>query len=59
MNQGVSKVCDELKKTKDNHAVVGYFPSGEFINYAGKKMQNPPISRSFRHPSDVYKVEEF
>ena len=46
-----------MKRSKDNHAIVGYYPSGEFINYAGKKMQNPPRTRAFRHPSDVYTVE--
>jgi hypothetical protein len=52
-----SQVCDDLRRTKDNHAIVGYYPSGEFINYAGKRMQNPPHSRQYKHPSDVYKVE--
>lgn len=56
--EGVTEVCDNLRRTKDNHAVIGYYPSGEFIIYAGKKMQNPPKSRQFRHPSDIYTVTE-
>lgn len=52
------QVCDDMKRSKDNHAIMGYYPSGEFINYANKKMQNPPKNRLFRHPSDVYTVEE-
>ena len=47
-----------MRRTKDNHAIVGYYPSGGFIKYAGKKMQNPPNSRHYKHPGDVYKVEE-
>ena len=53
---GQSQVCDDMRRTKDNHVIVGYFPSGEFINYADKKMQNPPRSRMFRHHSDTYQV---
>ena len=24
----VSEVCDDMKRSKDNHAIVGYYPSG-------------------------------
>jgi len=47
-----------MRRTKDNRLIVGYYPSSEFINYGGKKMQNPPNSRQYTHPSDVYSVEE-
>lgn len=47
-----------MRRTKDNHAVLGYYPSGEFISYAGKKMQNPPKTKYYRHPRDVYTVDE-
>jgi hypothetical protein len=47
-----------MRKTKDNHMIIGSYPSGDFINYAGKKMQNPPKTKVFRHATDVYTVEE-
>lgn len=58
MVEDTTQVCDTLRRTKDNHAIIGYFPSGEFIIYAGKKMQNPPNSKQLRHSGDVYTVEE-
>jgi len=47
-----------MRRTKDNHVIVGYYPSGGFIKYASKKMQNPPHSRKFAHQGDVYRVDE-
>lgn len=58
MPDDTTQVCDTLRRTKDNHAIIGYFPSGQFITYAGKKMQNPPNSKQLRHSGDVYTVEE-
>jgi hypothetical protein len=38
--------------------IFGYYPVDEFINYGGKRMQNPPKNRQFNHPQDVYTVAE-
>ena len=42
----------------DNRMVIGYYPSSEFVNYGGKRMQNPPIQRNYEHPLDIYRTEE-
>lgn len=47
-----------MRRTKDNRMVFGYYPSEQFVNYGGKRMQNPPKNRQFNHPSDVYTVQE-
>jgi hypothetical protein len=47
-----------MKKTLDNHFIVGTIPSSTFINYAGKKIQSPPTSKPFRKTRSTYRVEE-
>lgn len=47
-----------MLRTKDNRMIFGYYPAENFVNYGGKRMQNPPRSRQFNHPSDVYTVAE-
>lgn len=46
-----------MRRTKDNRMILGYYPSSDFVNFAGKKMQNPPLNKNFDHPKDVYTVE--
>ena len=56
--EGDTYACDEMRRSKDNRMIFGYFPVNEFIKFGGKKMQNPPKSRHLTHPSDVYTVRE-
>jgi len=56
--EGQSYSCDDMRKNKDSRLIIGHYPSTEFINYGGKRMQNPPLSKRYTHFSDVYTVEE-
>ena len=47
-----------MRATKDNRMILGYYPTDQFINYGGKKMQNPPKNRQLNHRLDVYTVDE-
>lgn len=58
VDEGESFSCDDMNRNKDSRLIIGYYPSTEFTNYAGKRMQNPPLSKRYTHFSDVYKVEE-
>lgn len=57
-SEGATFACDDMRKSKDNRMIFGYYPAENFVNYGGKRMQNPPRNRQFNHPLDIFTVQE-
>ncbi len=47
-----------MARNNENRAIHGLAPSDQLLTMGDKKLQRAPAYKTFRHPSDVYSVDE-